>query len=707
MGSVCFSPVPILRCDGLSRAEEAIVLAPVGLEVIFSLGLIFAGRHAGKTRFILAAEAPCYLLLAVLDYLGHVVPVFQTSLVAYKSLDIAVGAASFIPILLFTSYLYLFKRKEVFPHFPKRFILVANAFALVVIPVILVTNDIGSFMGITYRMAPEPISHTAGKQLAVGSYITSFQFAREFVTSTSLALMATYEAVTFFVFFLRLASSFWTQRNIEQRAATENEGVLFQGMGWLAIGMKLAAVESVIGFATTSFGVVLTRRILRMLGRACVIIGVVKGPDRKEDFFIYDNERGNAFLSGTRKLDSSGNQLNISSPQFVDSSMTQRLSRMAPIRRPIATFVSPGPVSPTSLAFGRKSPSQMPGGALFDAYEKTRPPPLKLARLSGESHVTVVRGRGRAPTLILNLPQVDLPSGDTLAAMSEKQANTPIPDEAVYRMPLPQSALAGHTRHNSLTSTASFYTQRSLPLQPPPPPHIVSSRGSTFGLLGGSDKKPDSQEAALRRGPSTSTVASGRSSVVRRSRSLSRTPSSRRKPAPSVRASMLIKQPTTRALHAISTTSEALSDANGSVESGQWLGGPARGGAGPMTATDVDAYRHGGAAATRDRAGSDGTVGTVDTVRAMSTDWIAPERDQLPARVKSIGEVLRWPTPAPQTHAGHVRASVVPEHRNSEQDRDQGQDAAGPPGLLPRRDSDVLASDDPARTAGRWVAYAM
>jgi len=54
-------------------------------------------------------------------------------------------------MLLYMFYLYLFKRKEFFPNLPQRFILFANTFALAVIPVIIVTNEIVSFLGIRYR----------------------------------------------------------------------------------------------------------------------------------------------------------------------------------------------------------------------------------------------------------------------------------------------------------------------------------------------------------------------------------------------------------------------------------------------------------------------------------------------------------------------------------------------------------------------------
>jgi len=61
------------------------------------------------------------------------------------------GTASFIPIFLFMLYLYLFKRSKFFPRLPKRFALVAHSSALLVIPVIVVTNEIVSFLGINYR----------------------------------------------------------------------------------------------------------------------------------------------------------------------------------------------------------------------------------------------------------------------------------------------------------------------------------------------------------------------------------------------------------------------------------------------------------------------------------------------------------------------------------------------------------------------------
>jgi len=150
MGSVCLSLVPILRCIGLSRTESGLLLIPPAVEVIFSVGLVIAGTGRGWQRFILAAEGPIYLALAILDVIAHLSPTFNTSLSSFRALDIVIGATSFLPIFLFTTSLYLYKRSEFFPHFPRRFIFLAHFISSLTIPVILITNELGSFIGNNY-----------------------------------------------------------------------------------------------------------------------------------------------------------------------------------------------------------------------------------------------------------------------------------------------------------------------------------------------------------------------------------------------------------------------------------------------------------------------------------------------------------------------------------------------------------------------------
>ena len=50
-----------------------------------------------RTRYILAAEGPTYLLLALLSFLNRLMPVFENSLKAHKILDIIIGACTVGP----------------------------------------------------------------------------------------------------------------------------------------------------------------------------------------------------------------------------------------------------------------------------------------------------------------------------------------------------------------------------------------------------------------------------------------------------------------------------------------------------------------------------------------------------------------------------------------------------------------------------------
>lgn len=53
---------------------------------------------------------------------------------------------------------------------------------------------------------------------------------------------------------------------------------LFRGTGWIAVGVGLGGVETVLGFVGEGeFGLFFSRRLLRLLGRACLVIGVAKG----------------------------------------------------------------------------------------------------------------------------------------------------------------------------------------------------------------------------------------------------------------------------------------------------------------------------------------------------------------------------------------------------------------------------------------------
>lgn len=96
-----------------------------------------------------------------------------------------------------------------------------------------------------------------------------------FFSAITLALLTAYQAICFTLVFFRLVKAAVNQRRIE--TASTDARHMFRGVGWIAMGLKLGAIETVIGFAEGNFGTALTRRILRFLGRALLIIGIVKG----------------------------------------------------------------------------------------------------------------------------------------------------------------------------------------------------------------------------------------------------------------------------------------------------------------------------------------------------------------------------------------------------------------------------------------------
>ena len=516
---------------------------------------------------------------------------------------------------------------------------------------------------------PVPENRVVGDEIAVGSDTPSFQFGSEFLRSTSLALLVIYEAGTFLVFFVRLASCILAQYNIEDRAASEWEGIMFRGLGWLVVGAKLSAIETAAGFATTSFGVILTRRVLRMIGRACIIIGVIKGfvypsrwfflynnaffrPDRKEEFLILDTDKVNEFLTGTRKLRLSGVRANISSPRLVQSTMARRLSQMLSLRQSRATFPSRA-ISPI-VSVVERSPGSSRRSSLVlldqptrkSSMPKSRPAPLILERKSSESHVSVVRNIDRAPTLVLRLSPMNLPGGDMLAAMSAKWTDTATINY-VGVDPIPFSA------HSA------------------PPPRFT---GEPSGLLSVS---PESEGVWVRE---RSRIGSSRRSslppaVPPLPPDVSRSPT----PTPTVQPARdtLAWPPTKPELEPASKPelepepSSAMSAMAGSP--------PESGGI------------------TRQRSGRSRRTGSASSFGDMSIDWIVPESSSAPGRFKGIGSapIRTMQTP---TSAAAVRSSVAVERQEeSPRERREGGGGGGSRRERARRDSGVLGMEDLAR----------
>ncbi|KAM5545962.1 hypothetical protein V8D89_000088 [Ganoderma adspersum] len=304
MGEICLSVAPNLRCQSLTRIEAGILLVPPGLEIIFAIVLLWTKRGADKKHVFIAAEVFIYFLLAVIDVFTHTLPTIGTSLDSFKALDIIIGVASFIPLFLYTFSLYLLTTAELIPSLPVRFQNITKYVLLAFIPLIVVLNELGSFIGITYRQfggGGTPI------ELGVGF---SNPTAEMFISSVTLVLLTAFQAANFCIAFYRLVRALSHQRTLDaSQQQKEMEAHLFRGLGWIVAGMKLGAIETVIGFAQGGFGIVIARRILRLLSHACLIIGILKGVDTVEDFQLYSP-------SSARKRRKSTLRAMIQNPRF-------------------------------------------------------------------------------------------------------------------------------------------------------------------------------------------------------------------------------------------------------------------------------------------------------------------------------------------------------------------------------------------------------
>lgn len=293
-----------------------VLVIPSAVEIIFSTSLIFTKRGAGRRHLLLTVEGWSYLTLAIFDLISHMLPAARDNLRTFETMDVIVGVASSLPILFYTTFLFLFTRAELFESLPSRFRKIAQPMLLFFIPAIITLNELASLFGITHRATDN------------GSIFIGFRTDRDhdlwtFFTSITLSLFTIYQAINFCLAFFRLINALRGQRNLD--ASSSDEAYLFRGIGWISGGLKLGAIETVVGFAHTSFSGALIRRVLRLLARACLCIGVVKGLDTHENFALFQAENG---FPGKRKEKRSDSRFRplISNPQ---SSTFRQLSPSA------------------------------------------------------------------------------------------------------------------------------------------------------------------------------------------------------------------------------------------------------------------------------------------------------------------------------------------------------------------------------------------
>ncbi|KAF8625092.1 hypothetical protein AX15_005571 [Amanita polypyramis BW_CC] len=372
MGSLCFSSASILRCDLLSRTQDIVLIIPVVLEAMCSFTLAIGLWSRGRRHLFLVCESWMYLFLAVLDILSHLYPRARHNVNLFRNLDIVIGSMSFVPMLLYSSFLCSITIVDFVGVLPIRLRNFTMPFLILLIPILVGLNQAASFVGISYQLSP-----------GQGPVIV-FQDDRDrslwtFFNSSSLALFTAFQLVVCYLATIRIVQIFLEQRRPEYRSGDPPSRL--GGIGWINIGIKLAAIETTVGFANGRFGAALARRIMRAVSRALLYIGLI-GLDSPHQISV-DSERptlrspGLGFVSNPR----------------------------------LSTFRK---LSPTGTVFDLKSRGRSQSRA------PTGPPDMMSDPLS-KRHVTIQFEKG-TPQLDLRFSDMNFPNATDIEAMGSPRA---------------------------------------------------------------------------------------------------------------------------------------------------------------------------------------------------------------------------------------------------------------------------------------------
>ncbi|THH04545.1 hypothetical protein EW145_g5446 [Phellinidium pouzarii] len=270
MSSSCLSAATIVRCETLSKLEDGVIFIPVILQVLILIGLTAAYWRSGKKKHLMIlADSFAFYVLALLDLLSHLIPEARIDLQFFKIFDIIIGILSFIPILLYAVFLYILARTYFLPTLTRLPRKLTNYTLLAFIPVTIALNELGSFLGINYRVEQDAVGQSF---LAIGFSSSSNQSLWQFFTSVTLVLLIVFQA-TIFCFTIYLAIFIFRERRVRRSYVEDYNPPTGKGIAWVSLGVKLGAIETVLGFVSDGVSVVLARRILRMFSRVCLAIG--------------------------------------------------------------------------------------------------------------------------------------------------------------------------------------------------------------------------------------------------------------------------------------------------------------------------------------------------------------------------------------------------------------------------------------------------
>ncbi|KAF9563831.1 hypothetical protein CPC08DRAFT_721403 [Agrocybe pediades] len=328
----------------------------------------------------------------MIQLLSYIVPAVRGNLSLFRGFDSGIGIGELVDTV------------------PVRLKNVAKLALIIFVPAIVVFNEIASFVGVTIRNIPSSVKGQS--MIAIGFTGKKEEGLWTFFTSLTLALLVVYQAAVFCLAFFRLVQALLHQRRIENKGS--DKAHFINGIGWISAAAKLGAVETVVGFGGGDFGLDMTRRILRMLSRACMCIGVIKGVDVVEDFQAVRTEIVSAGRSGRQSFRRSKIMQYISNP---------RQSTFRPLSPTAAGFPAPSRPRSNYMQESDEKMFKAPHYTTFSQRQSMISSQSDLAKvdyfasvrtLSDKTRVTVQFDNG-TPKLYMRFSKLDVPSPRTFA----------------------------------------------------------------------------------------------------------------------------------------------------------------------------------------------------------------------------------------------------------------------------------------------------
>ncbi|CAE6436060.1 unnamed protein product [Rhizoctonia solani] len=285
MSLLCLSLAATLRCAGIPRTQSIVLIIPPVLEAIISLFLIWTVWRNGRKRWLLIIEAWMFLILAILDYVSHALVRGMWSVSVFEPMDKAVGVLSGIPILAYTSFLFLLIRSDLLPTISPSILRTTFQFTLIsLIPPTLMSHELGSLLGVSYRINTITlIPETGFANLTTRSLSYAF-------TTSAIVILSSFQLLIFLLCTWRISQAwdrasqpvFISAMGGRTRSNSTSTSYLgdergIRGLSWLALGLAIGATETLLSLGPQTFVLVLVRRILRILSRASLIYALYRG----------------------------------------------------------------------------------------------------------------------------------------------------------------------------------------------------------------------------------------------------------------------------------------------------------------------------------------------------------------------------------------------------------------------------------------------